>query len=181
MVKVGTANGPKVLLRNGGAFFFPFFRLKIIYMKKLALLTTFFLFSFLVKAQKPAYKDLFNTIYKLDSTLFAAFNEKDIPRFVSYLDSSLEFYHDKTGLSDFSYNINAFTRIAKEVPDLKRTLLFETMEVYPIPNYGAVQIAQHQFCHMENGKIDCGVFKFIHVWKKTEAGWKVTRIVSVDH
>lgn len=150
-------------------------------MKKLALLSTLLLSSFLLQAQKPVDKELFNMIYKLDSALFSAFNEKDIPRFVSFLDSSLEFYHDKTGLTDLSYNINAFIRIAKEVPDLKRTLLLETMEVYPIPNYGVVQIARHKFCHLENGKMDCGVFKFIHVWKKTETGWKITRIVSVDH
>ena len=151
------------------------------YMKRIALLSFLLLSSFLLKAQKHADKDLFNTIYKLDSSFFAAFNEKDIPRFVSFLDSSLEFYHDKTGLTDLNYNINAFKRIAKDVPDLKRTLLNETMEVYLIPDYGAVQIAQHKFCHMENGKMDCGVFKFIHVWKKTESGWKITRIVSVDH
>jgi hypothetical protein len=29
--------------------------------------------------------------------------------------------------------------------------------------------------------MDCGVFKFIHTWKKTDKGWKVTRIISVDH
>jgi hypothetical protein len=155
--------------------------LNFIIMKKIALLSILLLSSFLLKAQKHADQDIFNTIYKLDSTLFTAFNEKDIPRFVTFFDSSLEFYHDKTGLTDLNYNINAFTRIAKEVPDLKRTLLFETLEVYPIPNYGAVQIAQHKFCHMENGKMDCGVFKFIHVWMKTEAGWKITRIISVDH
>lgn len=139
------------------------------------------LFCFDLTAQKQADKELFNTIYGLDSALFVAFNEKDVPSFVNYLDSSLEFYHDQTGLTNLSYNINAFTRIAKEVPDLKRTLLFETLEVYPIPNYGAVQIAQHKFCHLENGKMDCAVFKFIHVWKKTETGWKITRIISVDH
>jgi len=154
---------------------------KFLNMKKIALLSILLFSSFLLNAQKHADKDLFNTIYKLDSSLFAAFNEKDISRFVTFFDSSLEFYHDKTGLTDLSYNISAFIRIAKEVPDLKRTLLFETMEVYPIANYGAVQIAQHKFCHMENGKLDCGVFKFIHIWNKTEAGWKITRIISVDH
>ena len=130
--------------------------------------------------QKQQNKELFKTILKLDSTWFAAFN-KDLVVFSSYLDSSLEFYHDRSGLTFYADNIAAFKRIQTNTPDLKRELLKETMEVYPIPGYGAVQIAQHRFCHMENGKMDCGVFKFIHVWKKTEKGWKVTRIVSVDH
>ncbi len=130
--------------------------------------------------QKQHDKELFETIFKLDSAWFAAFN-KDLAVFKSYMDPSLEFYHDKTGLTFYADNVAAFERIRKNVPDLKRELLKETMEVYPIPGYGAVQIAQHRFCHMENGKMDCGVFKFVHTWKKTEQGWKVTRIISVDH
>jgi len=130
--------------------------------------------------QKHQGKELFATILKLDSTWFSYFN-KDLVAFGSFIDSSLEFYHDKTGLTFYADNIAAFNRIKTNVPDLKRELLPETMEVYPIPGYGAVQIAQHRFCHMENGKMDCGVFKFIHTWKKTADGWKVTRIISVDH
>lgn len=149
---------------------------------------TTLLFAFVVlgtaSAQQPSKKhqdkELFETILKLDSTWFAAFN-KDLVVFSSYLDSSLEFYHDRSGLTFYADNMAAFKRIKTNTPDLKRELLKETMEVYPVPGYGAVQIAQHRFCHMEKGKMDCGVFKFIHVWKKTEKGWKVTRIVSVDH
>ena len=152
-------------------------------MKKITIISILLLASAFLKAQEQKHIDssLFNTIYLLDSTWFAAFNKKDVKVFSTYVDRSLEFYHDKTGLTDYEYNIKAFDNILKNVPDLKRTLLKETMEVYPIPNYGAVQIAQHRFCHMENGKMDCGIFKFIHIWKKTDNGWKVTRIISVDH
>jgi hypothetical protein len=130
--------------------------------------------------QKHQDKELFATILKLDSTWFSSFN-KDIVAFGSFLDSSLEFYHDRGGLSNYADNIAAFKRMKANTPDLTRELLIETMEVYPIPGYGAIQIAQHRFCHMENGKMDCGVFKFINTWKKTDKGWKVTRIISVDH
>lgn len=130
--------------------------------------------------QKHQDKGLFETVLKLDSAWFAAFN-KDVTVFSSYMDSTLEFYHDGSGLTFYADNVAAFKRMMTNTPDLKRELLKETMEVYPIPGYGAVQIAQHRFCHMENGKMDCGVFKFIHTWRKTEKGWKVTRIISVDH
>lgn len=130
--------------------------------------------------QKHQDKELFATIMKLDSTWFSYFN-KDVVAFGSFIDSSLEFYHDGSGLTFYTDNIAAFKRMMKTTPDLKRELLKESVEVYPIPGYGAVQIAQHRFCHMENGKMDCGVFKFIHTWKKTDKGWKVTRIISVDH
>jgi hypothetical protein len=152
-------------------------------MKKIIFLSILLLSSFFLRAQNQKHTDhtLFNTIYQFDSAWFDAFNKKNMEDFIKYIDTTLEFYHDKSGLTGYTYNVNAFTSISKNVPDLTRTLLKETMEVYPIPNYGAVQIAQHRFCHMENGKMDCGVFKFIHLWKKTEAGWKVTRIISVDH
>ena len=130
--------------------------------------------------QKHQDKELFQTILKLDSAWFASFN-KDLTVFSSYIDSTLEFYHDGSGLTFYADNIAAFKRMKERTPDLTRELLVETMEVYPIPGYGAVQIAEHRFCHMENGKKDCGVFKFIHTWKKTDQGWKVTRIISVDH
>jgi Domain of unknown function (DUF4440) len=152
-------------------------------MKRITIISILLLASFFLKAQSQKLIDtaLFNTILKQDSLLFSAFNEKNITLFASFLDSSLEFYHDKGGLTDKTYSVNALKNVAVNVPDLKRTLLKETMEVYPVANFGAVQIAQHRFCHMENGKMDCGVFKFTHVWKKTETGWKVARIISVDH
>ena len=130
--------------------------------------------------QKHQDKELFQTILKLDSAWFATFN-KDLTIFSSYIDSTLEFYHDGSGLTFYADNVAAFKRMKERTPDLTRELLVETMEVYPIPGYGAVQIAQHRFCHKENGKMDCGVFKFINTWKKTEQGWKVTHIISVDH
>ncbi|MFN5135148.1 MAG: nuclear transport factor 2 family protein [Chitinophagaceae bacterium] len=179
MVKVGTANGPNASEQSGGAILLA----RKTIMKKIIFISFLLLASFILKAQSQKHIDtaLFNTILKQDSLFFSAFNAKNISSFAAFLDSSLEFYHDKGGLTDKTYSVNALRNVAVNVPDLKRTLLKETMEVYPIANYGAVQIAQHRFCHMENGKMDCGVFKFIHVWKKTDAGWIVTRIISVDH
>lgn len=132
-------------------------------------------------AQKVKDGELFTIIYKLDSACFRAFNEKNLEAFKNFFDSTLEFYHDHTGLTDYKQNMNIFQQNFSKGGDLTRTLIKETMEVYPIPGFGAVQIAQHRFCHTENGKPDCGTFKFIHVWRKTEDGWKISRIISVDH
>jgi hypothetical protein len=129
----------------------------------------------------PVSKELFDTIFHLDSLLFKAFNEKNIEAFSSFLSKDLEFYHDKTGLTGYTHNINVFKENFSRSGDLTRTLLKEEMEVFPIPDFGAVQIASHRFCHTENGKLDCGTFKFIHIWKRTAEGWEITRIISVDH
>ncbi len=152
-------------------------------MKKMIVVFLLLAASTVVDAQSQKHTDtaLFNSIYKADSTWFAAFNNKNLEVFITFISKDLEFYHDRTGLTNYEQNISAFKNNAFTVPDLKRTLLKETMEVYPVPGFGAVQIAEHRFCHTENGKMDCGVFKFIHLWKQTPEGWKVTRIISVDH
>ena len=64
---------------------------------------------------------------------------------------------------------------------LKRTLINETLEVYPIKDFGAIETGQHTFCHDENGKTDCGTFKFVHIWKNENGVWKITRIITYDH
>ncbi len=47
--------------------------------------------------------------------------------------------------------------------------------------YGAVEMGEHRFTHMENGKELVAVFKFTHVWQFANNEWKVTRVVSVGH
>jgi hypothetical protein len=64
---------------------------------------------------------------------------------------------------------------------MRRDLVPGTLEVYPIKGYGAIEIGAHRFCHKEDGKDDCGVFKFVQIWQKQESGWKVTRVVSYGH
>jgi len=93
----------------------------------------------------------------------------------------LEFYHDKGGLTGYDHTINAIKQNCDRKLGLVRTLVPGSMEVYPIGNYGAVQIASHRFCHMENGKEDCGTFKFVHVWRNDNGNWKISRVVSYDH
>lgn len=129
----------------------------------------------------PAPSALYDTILHLDSMLFKAFNEKNTAAFSAFLSKDLEFYHDKTGVTDYAHNVAVFKENFSRSGDLHRMLIKENMEVYPIPNYGAVQIAAHRFCHTENGQQDCGTFKFIHIWKRTAEGWVITRIISVDH
>lgn len=64
---------------------------------------------------------------------------------------------------------------------LRRDLVKGSLEVYPIKDFGAVEICAHTFCQMENGKNDCGTFKNIMIWQKKNDQWKVTRVVSYDH
>jgi hypothetical protein len=61
------------------------------------------------------------------------------------------------------------------------------LEVYPIKDYGAIEIGAHRFCHKEKGndaspaRTDCGTFKFAMVWRKIGDSWKISRVLSYGH
>lgn len=138
--------------------------------------------GFPVRAQevKPA-DSLYKEIIHMDSVLFGAFNSRDVATFENTFTKDLEFYHDKGGLTDLAYSVQSLKNTAIRNDGLRRELVPGSTEIHPIGSYGAVQIGSHRFCHLENGKQDCGTFKFVHLWKKTPDGWKLTRVISYNH
>ena len=131
----------------------------------------------------PASNELFAEIVHMDSVMFDAFNAHDLDKIMSTFDSSLEFYHDIGGVSDFQKNKELLGDLFErnKTTGLRRHLVPGSMEVYPIKDYGAIETGLHRFCHEENGKQDCGTFKFLHIWQKKNGQWKVTRVASYDH
>lgn len=133
-------------------------------------------------APKPIVKsELYQTVARLDAELFAAFNAKDVNKLMSYFADNLEFYHDKGGLANFNQTKEGFARLFAQTPDITRTLVPGSLEVYPIRDYGAMHIGVQRFCHVENGRDDCGNSKFVMVWQQQNSTWKITRVVSYDH
>ena len=135
-------------------------------------------------AQLPdsiANRDLYKEIAHMDSAMFNAFNNRNIDQFKNLFTEDLEFYHDKGGLTNYQHTIDFMETTAKQNNQLKRELVKGTLEVYPIPGYGAMEIGIHTFCHLENDKPDCGTFKFVHVWKKINGEWKISRVISYGH
>lgn len=130
---------------------------------------------------QSAKDSLYKEVERLDSVLFNAFNSRDVEKFRSFFTEDLEFFHDKGGLTNYEYTINFMKSVAKNENGLRRELVPGTLEVYPIPGYGAIEVGQHKFCHLENGKQDCGNFKFVHIWQKKNGVWKISRVVSYDH
>ena len=129
-------------------------------------------------------QELYTEILKQDSILFTAFNNCDIKTFRSKFTDDLEFYHDKGGLTGIDHTMKFMEETCNNSErKVRRGLITEGMEVYPIQDYGAVQIASHSFFITEKGKqeVRSGTFKFVHVWKKTNEGWKISRVVSYDH
>jgi ketosteroid isomerase-like protein len=144
------------------------------------LLLTVFLTALSVQAQtKP--KSLFETIRTLDAQLFDAYNHCDLEKLGSFLADDLEFYHDVTGLTRTrEANVEAVkNNICGKVT---RVLVSGSLEVYPLKDFGAVEIGVHRFHHP--GKDDAeavGEAKFIHIWRNQDGIWKITRVISFDH
>jgi hypothetical protein len=124
---------------------------------------------------------LFKTIRHMDSVMFDAFNAHDLTALKNVFAPNLEFFHDKGGLSDYETSMSSFGRVFSQVPDLHRELVPGTMEVWPIPGYGAVETGEHRFIHKENGQEIVGLYQFTQVWQLKDGVWKVTREISVGH
>ncbi len=133
------------------------------------------------KKRSSAPDELYFAIAHMDSVLFNAFNNRDVEKLKTLFTEDLEFYHDLGGLTNYTQNIEAFKNTAAKNNDLKRELVAGSLEVYPVKDFGAIQIGEHRFCHTENGKLDCGTFKFVHIWKKINNEWKISRVVSYGH
>lgn len=151
-------------------------------------MTSLFLIALLAATMVSAQEDkpipaseLRNEILKQDSLLFEAFNKRDVETFQDFLSKELEFFHDKGGLTGFDHSVSYLKGLAEKDNGVKRELKIASLEVFPIPGYGAMQIGSHTFCHPGNGKSECGTFKFVHIWKQQEGKWKLTRVISYDH
>ena len=126
-------------------------------------------------------EELYQMMARLDTEMFAAFNAHDVNKLMAYFADNVEFYHDKGGLSNFIQTKEGFARLFAQSSDITRTLVPGTLEVYPIKGYGATHIATQRFCHVENGREDCGNSKFVMVWQQQASTWRITRVVSYDH
>jgi ketosteroid isomerase-like protein len=136
-------------------------------------------------AQTPAATNVDQSlrveIARMDSLLFAALNAGDLTRLKTFFAPDLEFYQDNEGLENYAQTMKDFQEMLHQPSRIRRELVPGSLEVYPIKNYGAIEVGLHRFCHEENGRTECGTFKFLHVWRKTGKTWRLSRIVSYAH
>ena len=117
----------------------------------------------------------------MDTELSEAFNARDIDKLKALFAEDLEFYQDNEGLVGYEQTVKDFEGLFAQENQMRRNLVEESFEVYPIKDYGAIEVGAHQFCHIENGKDECGTFRFVHVWRKSDGAWKISRVVSYAH
>ncbi|PWK78417.1 uncharacterized protein DUF4440 [Mucilaginibacter oryzae] len=140
-----------------------------------------------VDAQTAAFKpkdvQLYNTIAHMDSVMFNAFNSRNLEVMKTLFTPDVEFYNDGKGVTGYDATMAGFKGIFenKQAADLRRDLVKESLEVYPMPGYGAIEMGTHIFTHTENGHKITGTMKFVHLWQLKDGQWKVARVVSVGH
>lgn len=129
----------------------------------------------------PQEQSLKAQISAADKQFFDAFNRCDIEVMATMFSPDLEFYHDLAGLSDYQQTM-AQTKInCQRKLGLTRRLIEASHKVYPLKDQGAIQKGAHEFCHPENGKLDCGTFEFVNIWKRTNGQWQMHRVISFAH
>jgi ketosteroid isomerase-like protein len=126
-----------------------------------------------------------------DKALFAAvFDTCDTGTLAKMVTDDFEFYHDKDGLSStsgaqFVKAIEGMCARQKTGEDYRsrRELVAGSLKVYPLNNYGAVEVGEHRFFKLTPGKPEqlVEVSLFTQVWKKEPSGWKLARVLSYDH
>jgi ketosteroid isomerase-like protein len=122
--------------------------------------------------------DLYNTIVKLDSIFFNAYNTCDINKQAAFYSDSIEFYHDKGGLMTSKQDILEATR--KNIcGKVTRELVKGSIEVYPINGYGAVEMGLHKFHNNTEKDAIPHASKFIIVWHNKNDNWTITRVISL--
>jgi len=89
-------------------------------------------------------KTLYQTILELDSIFFTAYNTCDLKKQAELYSDSIEFYHDQGGLIKSKQIILQATE-RNICGKVTRELVKGSIEVSPIPNYGAVEIGMHMF------------------------------------
>jgi CubicO group peptidase (beta-lactamase class C family) len=122
-------------------------------------------------------------IIAADRRLFDAYNACHVESFSASLSPNLEFFHDSTGLTNHDWNVRALRERCAEVKKYRRELDEASVEVFPVPGYGALEIGSHRFYEHSGDGMETLVArpKFANVWQSTPAGWQLMRVLSYGH
>lgn len=126
---------------------------------------------------------LFDELARMDALVFgASFATCDAAKANAIFTDDVEFYHDESGLSvgeQVRENTRRLTASCPASHGVTRTVVPGSLRVYPIANYGAVQVGVHRFD--ERGAATSTLARFVHVWRLQDGQWRLARVLSLDH
>ena len=139
----------------------------------------------------PEGEALTRAIAERDSEFFAlAFEGCDPARLGTMLTPDFEMYHDKGGVvaraADTFVAQYAKDCEARKKPDAwrsRRALVASSLNVHPVPGYGAIEDGEHLFYERQGDGPEklVGRARFTQVWALTEDGWRLARVFSYAH
>lgn len=121
---------------------------------------------------------LYDSIVSMDATWEDAYNNCKLEVMEELISEDLEFYHDQGGLLTSKSKLNEALKnnICGKV---KRVLKQGSIEVYAIKGYGAVEMGLHGFMNINQQGSPDHYAKFIHLWKRENNKWRITRVISL--
>ena len=126
----------------------------------------------------PDDKGLYETIVALDKVYFDAYNNCDMEQQSAMYSDDIEFFHDKGGLMTSKQEL--LDAIEKNIcGKVTRELVAGSIEVYPIKDYGAVQIGLHKFYNNQEPDAPSNPSKFITIWKNENGVWQMAKVISL--
>jgi hypothetical protein len=154
-------------------------------------LTALALLNFGPAVADASPEGLRDEIRAADTELFQLmFETRDPAAMAKLIAPDFEMYHDRGGFvaksgADFLafYAKDCASWAKPGAVRAKRVLVPETMGVYPVPGYGAIEDGYHDFYgHIGAGsEWKVGRGRFTQLWRKTPDGWQVARAFSYDH
>jgi ketosteroid isomerase-like protein len=121
---------------------------------------------------------LYDSIVAMDAAWEDAYNNCKLTRMEELMSDDLEFYHDEGGLMTSKKLL--MEALQKNIcGKVTRELKKGSIEVSPIPGYGAVELGMHAFHNNEEPNAPSHFSKFVHVWKKEKGTWRITRVISL--
>ena len=138
--------------------------------------------------QGPALTEAIRT---RDAQLFElAFLGCDPERLRAMLTPDFEMYHDRDGV--VARNADAFvadyarTCHERQAPNAwrsRRALVDSSLNVHPVPGYGAIEDGVHVFYERRGDGPErlVGRARFTQLWSLTPDGWRLSRVFSYGH
>lgn len=125
----------------------------------------------------PESKALYDSIVHMDSVWEDSYNNCRMDVQERLFSDNLEFYHDRSGLMTSK---KALIEALKNniCGKVTRELLKGSIEVYPIPAYGAVEMGYHRF-HSKGDTGEAHFAKFVHIWRRENGQWRIARVISL--
>jgi hypothetical protein len=121
---------------------------------------------------------VYDSIVAMDKEWEDACNHCKLDVMEEIISEDLEFYHDQGGLLTSKEKLNAALKnnICGKVT---RELKPGSIEVYEIEGYGAVEMGMHGFHNINEPDAPVHFAKFVHLWKRNNGKWQITRVISL--